>query len=194
VYLSYKQVPDGGLPFYAPKDLLLRTSGEPLALAGAVREIVRGVDPALPVTDLRSMTEIVELETAARRTQIAVLVLFTAAAVILAATGIHGLLSFSVSQRSQEIGVRVALGATRAGVVRMILRDSLVLAATGTAIGLALAYYAGRAFESLLAGIHPTDFPTFITAAAIVALMALSGSLVPALRALSVDPATALRR
>ena len=193
VYLSYRQVPDGGLPFYMPKDLVIRTTGDPLTLATAVRGIVRTIDPSMPVTDLRPMTAIIELETAARRTQIAVLALFTIAAVLLAATGIHGLLAFSVSQRSQEIGVRVALGATRARVLRLILRDSVALAAIGSAVGLALAYSVGRALTTLLAGVEPTDVPTFVTAAGVAVLMTLSGSAVPALRALRVDPVTALR-
>ena len=193
VYLSYKQVPDGGLPYYAPKDLLVKTTTAPLAIAGRVRGVITSMDPALPITDLRSMTEVLSLETAARQTQIAVLVVFTLAAMLLAATGIHGLLAFSVAQRSQEIGVRVALGASRIRVLRMILRESIGLAVTGSVVGLVAAYYAGRALEALLAGVRPDDIPTFVTAAAVAALMTLSGSAVPALRALAVDPAVTLR-
>ena len=193
VYLSYKQVPDGALPFYTPKDLVVRTTGDPLSLAPAVRGVMREIDPSIPIVDLRPMTAVVELDTAARRTQLAVLMIFTVAAVLLAATGIHGLLTFSVSQRSQEIGVRVALGATRGRVLGMILRDSLQLAVIGAGIGLGAAYVSGRAFEALLAGIHPADVPTFVTAAAIIVLMTLSGSAVPAMRALAIDPASALR-
>ena len=193
VYLSYRQVPDGGLPFYTPKDLVIRTAVDPLTIAPFVRGLVREIDPVMPVTDLRPMTAIVELETAARRTQIAVLALFTAAAILLAATGIHGLLAFSVSQRAQEIGVRMALGATHGSVLRMVLRDSAVLAAMGAVAGLGLAYYAGRAFSTLLAGVQPTDIPTFVTAVVVTVLMTLSGSVVPALRAMRVDPVTALR-
>lgn len=193
VYLSYQQVPDGGLPFYAPKDLLVKTSGDPLASAASVRGAIAAIDPALPVTNLQSMTEILALDTAARRTQIAVLALFTLAAMVLAATGIHGLLAFSVAERTQEIGVRIALGASRVRVLRMILREGLVLSAVGSVAGLALAYYAGRALEALLAGVRPDDIPTFVAAAAVTALMTLSGSAVPALRALAVDPAVTLR-
>ena len=194
VYLSYRQVPDGGLPFYAPKDLLVKTSGEPLASAAAVRSVVARMDPALPITDLRSMTEVVSLETSARETQIAVLALFATAAVLLAAAGIHGLLAFAVSQRTQEIGVRMALGATPGAVLRLILRESVVLATFGSVAGLALAYYSGRAFESMLAGVRPGDIPTFVTATTVIAVVTLSGSAIPALRALSIDPASALRR
>jgi len=193
VYLSYRQVPDGGLPFYAPKDLVVKTSGEPLASAASVRAVIARMDPALPVTDLQSMTEIVSLETSARETQIAVLVLFATAAVLLAATGIHGLLAFAVSQRAQEIGVRIALGATSGAVLRLVLRESIFLASLGLAVGLALAYYSGRAFESMLAGVQPADVPTFVTATTVITLVTLSGSAIPALRALSIDPAAALR-
>lgn len=193
VYLSYRQVPDGGLPYYAPKDLVVKTSGEPLASAASVRAVIARMDPALPVTDLQPMTEIVALETSARETQIAILALFAIAAVLLAATGIHGLLALAVSQRTQEIGVRIALGATSASVLRLVVRESVLLASLGLAIGAALAYYSGRAFESMLAGVQPADVPTFVTATTVITLVTLSGSAIPALRALSIDPAAALR-
>ena len=160
---------------------------------GPIRGAIAAIDPALPVTNLQSMTEILALDTAARRTQIAVLALFTLAVMVLAATGIHGLLAFSVAERTQEIGVRIALGASRVRVLRMILREGLVLSAVGSVAGLALAYYAGRALEALLAGVRPDDIPTFVAAAAVTALMTLSGSAMPALRALAVDPAVTLR-
>jgi putative ABC transport system permease protein len=193
VYLSYKQVPDGGLPFYAPKDLLVRTAGDPLAAASAVRAVVAAADPALPATNIRSMTDVVALETGARRTQIAVLACFTIAAVMLAATGIHGLLAFSVSQRVQEIGIRVALGATRGTVLRLILGQGVTLALAGSAMGVAAAYGSARALGTLLAGVSPADVPAFVTAITVTVLMTLSGSAVPAVRALAIDPATAVR-
>jgi putative ABC transport system permease protein len=193
VYLPYAQVPDGALPFYAPKDLLIKTTADPMALAPAVRRIIRGVDSQLPISSVRTMADIVALETAARQTQISVLGLFAGVSLLLAAVGIHGLLSFTVSQRRQEIGVRMALGARRAQVLRMILRESAVLAAAGGLIGMALAYAAGRAFEALLAGVEPADVPTFVAAAAVAVIMTLSGSIVPALRAVRVDPTVALR-
>jgi len=193
VYLPYRQVRDGWLVMYPPKDLLIRTAGDPLALAPIVRRIVRAADPELPVSDVRTMEDLLALETAPRRTQTSVLALFAGIAMLLAAVGLHGLLSFAVSQRRQEIGVRVALGASRASVLRMIARESVLLAATGAVFGIGAAYAAGRAFESLLAGVPPADPAAFGAAVGLAALMTVSGSLAPALRALRVDPVTALR-
>ena len=193
VYVPYKQFPDGGVPFYAPKDLLIRSAGDPTALIPAVRGIIRAADPELPISDVRPMAAIVALETASRRTQISVLGLFAAMALLLAGVGIHGLLAFAVSQRRQEIGVRMALGARPANVVGMVLRESSVLAGIGCVTGMVLGYFSGRAFDAILAGVRPNDIPTFVAAAAVTLLMTLSGSLVPALRAVKVDPSTALR-
>ncbi|MEX2660987.1 MAG: FtsX-like permease family protein [Vicinamibacterales bacterium] len=193
VYVPYTQVRDGWMPYYVPKDLLIRTAGDPLALVPAVRQIVRAADPELPVADIRSMEDVVALQTAPRRTQTAVLGLFAGMALLLAAIGLHGLLSFGVSQRRQEIGVRIALGAPRANVLRLVLRESAMLAVLGGVAGLALAYAAARGFDSLLAGVQPNDPWTYAGAAFVTVLVTLSGSLVPALRALRVDPVGALR-
>ena len=193
VYVPHKQIKDGWLPFYAPKDLLVRTTGDPLALAASIRQIIRGVDPELPVADLQTMQDVVDLQTAPRRTQTAVLGLFAGMAMLLAAIGVHGLLSFGVSQRRQEIGVRMALGATRARVLRLVLSESALLAAIGGVAGLALAYAAARGFDTLLAGVQPNDPATYVGAILIAALMTLTGSLSPALRAIRVDPVAALR-
>ena len=125
--------------------------------------------------------------------QVRVLAAFAAIAFVLAGIGIHGLLSFSVSQRAQEIGVRVALGAQRADILRMVLRRSVLLALAGVVPGVALAYVAGRSMEALLAGVRPADAPTMLTAVGLSALMTIVGSVMPTLRALRVDPITALR-
>jgi putative ABC transport system permease protein len=122
-----------------------------------------------------------------------VLAAFAVIAFVLAGIGIHGLLSFSVSQRAQEIGVRIALGAQSGDILRMIVRRSVMLALTGIVPGVALAYAAGRSMEALLAGVKPADALTLMAAVALSALMTIVGSLVPTLRALRVDPITALR-
>ena len=193
VYVPYRQIRDGYMPFYAPKDLLIRATGEPLALTPSVRQIVRAVDPELPVSDVQTMEEVLRLQTTPRRTQMTVLGLFAGMALLLAAVGLHGLLAFGVTQRRREIGVRMALGAPRASVLRLVLGESTALAVLGCAAGLAVAYAAARGFDSLLAGIQPADPWTYATAAALVAIATLTGSLIPALRALGVDPARALR-
>ena len=112
---------------------------------------------------------------------------------MLAGIGIHGLLSFAVSQRAQEIGVRMALGAQSGDILRMVVRRSVMLAIAGVIPGIALAYVAGRSMEALLAGVKPADASTMIAAVGLSVLMTLVGTVMPTLRALRVDPITALR-
>ena len=193
VYLPYQQIRDGWLVLYAPKDLLIRTAGDPLALTPAVRRIVHAADPELPVSDVRTMEELLGMETAPRFTQTSVLGMFAGIAMLLAGLGLHGLLSFGVSQRRQEIGVRIALGATRPRIIGLVLGQGLALALIGSATGLALAYAAARAFESLLAGVKPADPLIYLGATALTAVVVLSGSLLPAARAMRVDPVSAIR-
>ena len=193
IYLPYKQVQDGWFPFYTPKDLVIRSSAAPGTLLPAVRRIVRGVDTDQPISDVRTMADIVEDETASRSAQVRVLGAFAGIAFLLAAVGIHGLLSFAVSRRTQEIGVRIALGAQSGAIVKMVVGQGIVLAAAGVLPGMALAYAAGRAMEALLAGVKPGDAAAFFTAAGLSLLMAVSGSLLPALRAVRIDPITAIR-
>jgi putative ABC transport system permease protein len=142
---------------------------------------------------VQTLEEVLFRETAPRRTQMTVLGLFAVMALLLAGVGVHGLLSFAVSQRHREIGVRIALGAPRHAVVRLVAGESVVLAAVGAALGMGLAYLAGRYFESILAGVRPADPLTFGIAALFTCGLALSGSLLPTLRAVRVDPCTALR-
>ena len=193
VYVPNTQILDGRMMFYAPKDLLVRASGDPMTLVAAIRKIVRDADPEIAVSDVRTMDEVVGLTTAPRRTQTTVLWVFAGMALLLTGVGLHGLLSFAVSQRRREIGVRMALGADRAKVLRLVLGESSSLAAIGVVVGLCLAYAAARGFDSLLAGVRPNDPWTYGGAALLALVMTLTGSLVPALRALRVDPASALR-
>ncbi|HEV8347559.1 MAG TPA: ABC transporter permease [Vicinamibacterales bacterium] len=196
VYLSAKQVPDGWIPLFAPKDLVIQTASasvEPTSLVPAIRAIVHKANPQQPVSDVRTLADVVDRETASRSVQVRVLGAFAAIAFVLAAVGIHGLLSFSVSQRAQEIGVRMALGAQRSDILRMVVQRSLWLAAAGVIPGLALAYAAGRGMQALLVGVTPADLPTFASAAALAVAMTMAGTLMPTLRALRVDPITALR-
>ncbi|MDP9176993.1 MAG: ABC transporter permease [Gemmatimonadota bacterium] len=202
VYLSHKQIREGldsaGVPittsrFYAPKDLVIRSSVPATALIPAVRRVVQQVDPQQPISNIKTMSEIVSDVTAARSVQVRVLMAFAVIAFLLAAVGIHGLLSFTVSSRQHEIGVRMALGAQRSEIVRLIMSRGIVLGAAGVIPGLAIAYVAGRAMQSLLAGVQPTDRVTFIVAGTLCALMTIVGSLLPTLRAARVDPAAAFR-
>ena len=142
---------------------------------------------------MRLLSDIVEGETAPRRVQVRVLGAFAAAAFVLAAIGLHGLLSFAVTSRTQEIGVRIALGAQSADILRTVLRESLRMAAVGLGLGLILAYAAGRGMEALLAGVRPADAATFIAATGLALLMTLAGSLLPAYRAVRVNPIEVMR-
>ena len=193
VYLSYMQVADDSIIGYIPKGLAVRASTPPEALAPSIRAIIRRIDPVLPVSDVTTLTEIVDRDTASRVAQLRVLGAFAVIAFVLAGIGIHGLLSFSVSQRAQEIGVRMALGAQSGDILSMVVRRCATLAIAGVIPGIALAYAAGRWMEALLAGITPADTATMVSAVFLVVVMTLVGSVMPTLRALRVDPITALR-
>ena len=193
VYLPYKQVQDGWFIFYTPKDLVIRSSTAPPMLLPAIRRIVQSADREQPISDVRTMSEIVEEQTASRSLQLRVLGAFAAIAFLLAAIGIHGLLSFAVAQRGREIGVRIALGARSSDILGMVMRRAFLLAVTGIALGAALAYAAGRTLEALLAGVKPGDAVTFLVAVGLCLVMTLVGSLLPAVRAVRVDPITVMR-
>jgi predicted permease len=192
-YLPYKQVEDGAWVFYAPRNLAVRSSVRPSALAPAIRRIIQSADPQQPISDVQTLEEIVELKTASRTVQVRVLASFAAIAFLLAAIGIHGLLSFAVSQRVREIGVRMALGAASGDILRMVMRQGVWVAMAGVVPGLALAYVAARMMQALLAGVQPGDLPTFLSAAGLCLVMTLAGSFLPALRAVRIDPMTAIR-
>jgi predicted permease len=193
VYLPYRQVPDGWLDWYSPKDLVIHSATGPGTLLPAVRRIIRAADAEQPISNVRTMEDIVDEQTASRTAQVRVLGAFAAIAFLLAGVGIHGLLSFAVSRRTQEIGVRIALGARPGGIVKMIVWQGAVLAGAGVLPGIALAYAAGRAMEGLLAGVRPGDATTFAGAVGLCVLMTVLGSLLPALRAVRIDPIQAIR-
>jgi predicted permease len=193
VYLPCPQVADGNLVGYTPKDLVVRSSVDPGMLLPAIRRVIAKADPQQPISDVRTLSDIVEAETAPRSVQVRVLGAFAAIAVLLAGIGIHGLLAFAVSNRAQEIGVRLALGARPRDILTLVLRQGLLMAAAGVVAGVALAYAAGRTLEALLAGVSPRDATTFLVAVAFALVMTLAGSLVPALRAVRVDPLRAIR-
>ena len=192
VYLSWQQT-DNVSTWYAPKDLVIRTTTEPASLVPSLRRIIHQADPTQPISDVRTLTGIVDEQTAPRRVQLAVLGAFSGIALWLAAVGIHGLLAFAVSSRTQEIGVRIALGATNRDILSITLRDAFKLAVLGILIGSAFAFGIGRLLQSLLAGIQPWDVPAFTTAVLVALAMTAAGSILPAFRAIHVDPTTAMR-
>ena len=193
MYLPAAQAPDPFPGGFDPKDLVIRHAGQVSALASAVRQIVHSIDAEQPVSNVRAMTEVIAGETASRRGQLQVLGVFAVVAILLSAVGIYGLLAYTVSQRSQEIGVRLALGADPARVGRMILADGMRLALFGIVPGVLGAYAAARGMSALLFGVAPSDPATFASAVAVALLTVLAGTLVPAWRAVRLTPMSVLR-
>jgi putative ABC transport system permease protein len=193
IYLPAGQIAEGLPANFDPKDLVIRHAGRDETLPSAVRQIVHAADPDQPISNVRTMDDIVAGETATRRSQLHVLGVLAVVAVVLAGVGIYGLLAYTVSQRSSEIGVRLALGADPTGVARMIFADGMRLALIGIVPGVLGAYAAARGMSTLLFGVSPGDPATFATGVALAAAMALTGSFVPALRAVRVTPMSVLR-
>jgi putative ABC transport system permease protein len=193
VYLPYGQVPDGGVIFYTPKELVVRTTGAPEAIVPELRRAIGNVDPQLPIAAVRTLDDVVADDTASRRIQAQLLTAFAAVAVLLTAIGIHGLLAFTVSMQQRELGVRIALGATPGRMLRLVVGRGLLLAIVGAVIGLVAAIAAAAGLRSLLFGIAPSDPLTFGTAAVICLVMACAGAVFPALRAVRIDPIRVIR-
>ena len=173
--------------------LIARTNGDPTALAGAIRSAVHGVDPSQPVSDLRTMDQRITLSMGPRRSAVTLLSVFAAMALTLAAVGLFGLIRYNVTQRTQEIGVRMAIGASRKDILQMVLGESLRLALLGVAAGLIAAFALTRVLSSLLYGVSATDPLTFAGTSLALTFVALLASWVPAWRATRVDPLVALR-
>jgi ABC-type antimicrobial peptide transport system permease subunit len=158
-----------------------------------LRDAVRAVDPNQPLYSVQSMLDVIASSVTPRRTNTVLLTLFGGLAVVLAAVGVFAVLSYGVTQRTREIGVRIALGAQRADVVRLIVHEGAVLSAVGIAIGLAGAFALSRFVNAILYEISPHDPRVFVAAPLVLGLVALGATLIPALRATRVDPLTALR-
>ncbi len=173
--------------------LAIRTAGDPLALAPSVQKAVQSVDPEQPVYSVRSMDTLLENSLARRRLSLLLLAIFAAAALLLAAVGIYGIMSYWVSQRSHEMGIRMALGASRVDVLRLVLRQGLVLAGVGVFAGLVGSLVLTRFIASLLFAVKPTDPATFLVVAVALGAVAVAASFIPAHRATRVAPMKALR-
>ena len=193
MYFAHAQIPDNAFFWFAPKDFVVRASVDPMAHLLEIRRIVARADPVQPISDVQSLTELVEDETATRRTQVWVIASFAMAAFLLAAVGIHGLLSFSLEQRIPEMGLRRALGAQTSQIATLVFGEGMVLSLTGSAVGLGLAFVLGRSMESLLAGISPYDPYTLAAAAGLSVVMTIGGTVWPVIQAVLIDPAIALR-
>jgi len=190
---SWTQLPDGPMGFYRNLRIMARSDLGTEALVTAIRREVHAIDPALPVTEVQTLDEVTRASVAPQRFNAALLGGFAAVAMLLAALGIAGVLAISVAQRTQEIGIRLALGAMPQTVTRMLVREGMLLVAAGLAIGLPAALAAARLLRSLLFETAPHDFVSFASAAAVLCLVALAACAIPALRASRVSPVNALR-
>ncbi len=175
------------------KQLVIRTAADPLSLAGAVRTAMDDVDPNLVPYDIMTMDARLADSAAQEEFWMLLLGLFAGLAVALAVIGLYGVISYAVAQRTHELGVRAALGATRSDVFTLIVRRGLVLALLGVAIGIPAAVALTRLIASQLFGVTPTDPATFAAAAAMFVSIALLACSIPARRATTVDPLAALR-
>jgi putative ABC transport system permease protein len=193
-YLPLAQAPDPAWSWIQRSmTVAARGTGDPMRLVPALRESVRAIDPAVPLYQIGTMDDRITRSLAQARFSTALLTAFGALALLLAAIGVFGVISYGVSQRTQEIGVRVALGADHGDVVRLIVRQGARLAGVGLLIGLAAALLASRLLGTLLYQVSPTDPPTFLAGALVLGASALAAAALPALRAARLDPANALR-
>jgi len=174
-------------------DLAVRASGNPRQLVNAIQSQVWGLDKDQPITDVRTLEEIIDASVAQRRFQTMLLVVFAAVAVGLAMIGIFGVLSYSVSQRTSELGLRMALGAAPRNILALVLKQAGALIAAGVLIGLAGAFGLTRYLQSLLWGVQRTDWKTYAAAVALLSLVAVAAAVIPARRGSKVDPIVALR-
>lgn len=187
IYVSYQQIPVRGM------SLALRTSDDAGNLAGAVRREVLALDKDQPVTNVLTMNEVVSRSVWQQRFYTLLFGIFAALALVLAAIGIYGVMSYAVTQRTQEIGIRMALGARALDVLKLVIKNGMALIVIGVVIGLAGSVALTRLLATLLFGVTPTDTLTFVTVSAVLILVALVACYLPARRATKVDPLVALR-
>jgi len=188
MYFTYRQLKD-----LAPNALVVRTGFEPMTLAASVRDAIWSVDKDQTVADIDTMEHIVAGAVARQRFSMLLLGLFAALALLLASVGIYGVMTYSVAQRTHEIGVRIALGARPGDVLQMTIKQGLKLVGAGMILGLAAAFLLTRLLQSLLFGISATDPVTFFGISLVLLAVAILASYRPALRATKVDPIIALR-
>jgi predicted permease len=192
MYFPYDQVPNDYY-FFAPRDLVIRTAGDPRKLVAAAREAIWAVDGQQPVSNIQTMDEIVAEEITDQRMAMILLGTLAGLALLLAAVGVYGVLSYAVSQRIQEIGVRMALGARRASILGMVLGDAIRMVAIGSCLGLAASLVLTRLMSSLLFGVGARDPFTLAVVVAILGTISIIAGYIPARRATRIDPLRAIR-
>lgn len=188
MYVPYAQ--DAG---WGSMSLVVRTNGEPTAMAGAVREAIRAVDKGVPNYNLKTMNDVVSTSAAPRRVPMLLLSAFAGVAMLLAMLGVYGVTSYYVTQRTHEIGVRMALGAQLGDVLKLVLQRAMLMAIAGIGIGVLGAFAVTRYMTTLLFGVKPIDIWTFVGVALLLSIVVLIACVVPARRAAKIDPLEALR-
>jgi putative ABC transport system permease protein len=190
MYLPYQQIKDQ--QWFAPRDLVIRTTVEPLSIVAAVRSEIHQIDADQPIANIRTMDEVLGEETATRRLGMTLLAAFAGLALLLASLGIYGVLAYFVVQHTQEIGVRLALGAQRRDILGLVLKKGMMLALVGVVIGLGAAFALTRFMASLLYGVGAADPLTYAIITLLLTVVALCACYLPARRATKVDPMVAL--
>ena len=187
MYVSFRQRPNDAM------NVLVRTTGDPNAAVPALRRVVLGIDRDLPLTQVRTLADVLSNGVAGPRLSAALLGIFSLVALFLAAVGLYGVISFSVLQRTREIGIRAALGADSGDILRLVLGQGVVLVLAGLALGLGLALASGRIMANQLFGIAANDPGTFVGVAVLLGVVAMVAAALPAVRATRIDPLVALR-
>jgi putative ABC transport system permease protein len=187
IYWSHAREPYSGMA------LVVRTSGDASRFATAVQKEIRALDPDQPVSDVRTMKEVIAKSIARPRFNTLLLTIFAGVALVLASVGLYGVMNYSATQRTHEVGIRMALGATRTDIMRLVVGNGMLLTLIGIGIGVAASLLLTRVMASLLFGVTATDVPTFLGVSAVLSAVALIANYIPARRATRVDPVIALR-
>jgi putative ABC transport system permease protein len=187
-YVSLSQFP------YSAVILAVRGTQDPVSLTSTVRREVQALDPAQPIAHIRTLERVIADSIAPRRLSVVLLTVFAGLALVLASVGIYGVMSFLVVQRTHEIGVRMALGAQRSDVLRLVISHAATLIGTGAILGLVAAFFSTSLLRSVLFEVSTVDLPTFLLVSLTLALVALLASYIPARRATRADPMIALGR
>jgi putative ABC transport system permease protein len=192
VYMPYPQAVGFERKFPLYMDLIVRTPGNAVVVSEQIRQLVAGVNPDVPVSDVQQLQAVVFASTSQSRSLVWLFLGFAGSALLLAAIGVYGLVSYSTSQRTSELGLRLALGATKANLFSLVIRQSLTLVATGLVMGIVSSLVLTRALSGFLYGVAPTDLATLLGSCAILMAVGVLAGYVPARKAANLDPLRAL--